>query len=94
MDKKNGSLQHDTPIQFPCDFLIKIIGKADSDFEKTAIQIVKNHFPNWDNTKLEKKFSKDNNFLSLSITVHALSKPELDALYQALSDEPLVVMAL
>jgi putative lipoic acid-binding regulatory protein len=94
MTQSNGHAPEESIIKFPCDFTVKIMGKSAGDFEKIAVDIVKKHFPKTDNSCIQKKFSKDNNFLSLSITVHAQSKMQLDALYQELTNTKEVLMAL
>ncbi|MCX7120481.1 MAG: DUF493 domain-containing protein [Gammaproteobacteria bacterium] len=100
----------DSLIPFPCDFTLKIMGKSqgnisdishescgeqsNSDFEKITVAIITKHFPDCDFSKIQRKYSKDNNYLSLSITVHAESKIQLDALYQELSSTKEVLMVL
>lgn len=93
MPKSNDHVEKSI-IQFPCDFTIKIMGKSQGDFEKVATDIVKKHYPAVTEVHIQKKSSKDNNYLSLSITVLAQSKMELDALYQELSSTKEVLMAL
>lgn len=93
-EKMNGHASEESLIPFPSDFTLKIMGKASGDFEKLAIDIVKKHFPKTSDEKIQKKFSKDNNYLSLSITVYAQSKMQLDAVYQELSNTKEVLMAL
>ena len=83
-----------SPISFPCDFTIKVVGKADDAFEHTVLTLVRKHFPTFGNENYRKRLSKDANYLALSITVHADSKAQLDELYQALSNTPEVMMAL
>ena len=86
--------EHSTPIEFPCDFIVKVMGKHNSDFEEAVSAIINSHFPNTPATNFSKRTSKDANYLALTITVHANNKPELDALYQDLTKAPEVVMAL
>lgn len=86
--------QAESLIKFPCDFTVKIMGKAEDDFETMVLTIVKTHFPAFSETQLQKKFSKDNKFLSLSVIVHPKSKPQLDALYQDLSNNKKILMVL
>lgn len=92
--KPNGHHQEESVIEFPCDFTIKVMGRTDSNFEKIALAIVKQHFPDFRETQLQKKLSKDKHFLSLSITVHAESKAQLDALYQELTTVKEILMVL
>lgn len=94
MTKPNGHSNDESLIQFPCDFTLKIMGKTDNDFETIATGIVKKHFPKTELVNTQKKLSKDKNYLSLSITVHATSKAELDALYQELSQTKEILMVL
>ena len=83
-----------TPLEFPCDFTIKVIGKATQDFEHTVLHIIHKHFPNFSNGNYTKRLSRDANFLALTITVHANSKKQLDAAYHEISACNDVVMAL
>lgn len=96
---KNGNGTADTkefssPIEFPCDFIIKVMGKSDSDFEEQVIAIVKQHYPELKDDAVSKRPSKDNNYLAITVTIYAESKEQLDALYQDLSNEPTILMAL
>lgn len=93
-EKMNGHAKEESLIQFPCDFTLKIMGKTEGDFEKCAIDIIKKHFPKTDDDKIQKRFSKDNHYLSLSITVYAHSKMQLDAVYQELSSTKEILMVL
>jgi putative lipoic acid-binding regulatory protein len=94
MTKPNGHGQSESIITFPCDFTLKIVGKSEGDFEKIVLAIVREHFPTVTSSHIQKKFSKDQNYLSLSVTVYARSKMELDALYQSLSSTKEVLMVL
>jgi putative lipoic acid-binding regulatory protein len=83
-----------TLIEYPCDFPIKIMGWADQNFTQSILMIVKRHVPNFDEDSLETRTSNENKYLSLTCTVHAISRAQLDALYQELCDHPMVVMVL
>lgn len=83
-----------TLIEYPCDFPIKIMGQAEQSFTHSILMIVKRHVPNFDEASLETRISKKNKYLSLTCTVRAISRTQLDALYQELCDHPMVVMVL
>ncbi len=85
---------NETRLEFPCDFTLKVIGKADSEFEAQVVSLVRAYFPNLGEGAIKLKPSKNQNYIALSVTVHATSKQPLDDLYQALSDNPLVLFAL
>ena len=83
-----------TLIEYPCDFPIKIMGQAEQSFTQSILMIVKRHVPNFDEASLETRISKKNKYLSLTCTVRAISRTQLDALYKELCDHPMVVMVL
>ncbi len=83
-----------TLIECPCDFPIKIMGQAEQSFTQSILMIVKRHVPNFDEATLETRISKKNKYLSLTCTVRAISRAQLDALYQELCDHPMVVMVI
>lgn len=84
----------ETLMTFPCDFTIKIIGKASDTFEAEVITLVRKHFPNLGEGAVRHNHSKENNYLALSVHLTADSKQQLDGLYKDLSDSPLVIFAL
>ena len=64
------------------------------DFAQGVLMIVKRHAPDFDNATLEARISSKNNYLSLTCTIRAISREQLDALYRELCDHPTVVMVL
>ena len=81
-------------IEYPCDFPIKIMGKAAQDFTQTAIAIVQYHAPDFDAASMSIRTSKNGTYLSITCTIRATSRAQLDALYQELSDHPAVAVVL
>lgn len=81
-------------IEYPCDFPIKIMGKAQQDFTQIALAIVKYHAPDFDTGTMAVRASKSGTYLSITCTIRATSRSQLDALYQALSDHPMVSVVL
>lgn len=81
-------------IEYPCDFPIKIMGKSQAGFTQSVLAIVKTYAPDFDDTTLEVRPSKNGTYLSLTCTIQATSRTQLDSLYQALHDHPMVTMLL
>ena len=81
-------------LTFPCSFPIKALGKNTDDFEQVVFDIFRQHVPDLQQCKINSRPSKDNNYLSITITIEAQSQAQLDAIYQDLSAHPKVVMAL
>jgi putative lipoic acid-binding regulatory protein len=81
-------------IKYPCEFPIKIMGKSGENFIQTTFAIVKSHAPNFDDAAMEVRTSKKGTYLSITCTIQATSRTQLDALYQELYNHPLVSIVL
>ena len=84
----------DTLIEFPCDFPLKVMGKAEDGFAQAIVEVVVRHAPDFDAGNMEMRPSKAGNYLSLTCTVRATSKAQLDALYRELTSHPMVKIVL
>ncbi|MBI5785320.1 MAG: DUF493 family protein [Rhodocyclales bacterium] len=84
----------DTLIEFPCDFPIKVMGKATDGFAQAVADVVLKHAPDFDAATMEMRPSKAGNYLSLTCTIRATSQAQLDALYRELSGHPMVKVVL
>jgi putative lipoic acid-binding regulatory protein len=83
-----------TLLAFPCDFPIKVMGKRQAAFAQTIVDIVKRHAPDFDPATLEMRTSREATYLSLTLTIRATSRAQLDDLYRELCDHPMVTMVL
>ena len=83
-----------SPLAFPCDFPIKVMGRKEPRFVQTVTSIVRRHAPDFDASTVEMRPSRQGKYLSVTCTVRAISREQLDALYQELCDHPSVVMVL
>ncbi len=86
--------QPETLLEFPCNFPIKIMGMRDDDFAQLMVAIVLRHAPDFDAARVEMRASSGGKYLSLTCTIRATSKPQLDDLYRELSAHPLVKVVL
>ena len=86
---ESASLMH-----FPCDFVIKIIGKNHCDFLEKVMSIVHQYFPETSADKVRSNPSKQSNYLAISITLHVTEKSTLDELYVALTKNTDISMVL
>ncbi len=84
----------ESPITYPCDFPIKIMGVTQDAFAQTMVDLVRLHDPEFDAGKMEMRTSAKGNYLSLTVTVRATSREQLDNLYRALSSHPMVKVVL
>lgn len=81
-------------IEYPCEFPIKIMGHTKAGFAQKMLEIVSRHAPDFNGATMEMKSSKQGKYLSVTCTINATSREQLDALYQELCDHPMVVMVL
>ena len=81
-------------LEFPCDFPIKIMGRRVDGYAQAVLAIVQHHAPDFDGATVEMRASKQGGYLSLTCTVRATSRAQLDALYRELSAHPLVKVVL
>ena len=84
----------ETLLEFPCAFPLKIMGRADDALAQTVLEIVVRHAPDFDGTTMQMRASRGGNYVSLTCTITARSKEQLDALYRELSTHPLVRVVL
>ena len=83
-----------SPLAFPCEFPIKVMGRKEPRFAQTVMEIVLRHAPDFMPGTLETRPSREGKYISLTATINATSREQLDALYQELCDHPSVVMVL
>lgn len=63
-------------------------------FAQVMVELVSIHDPDFHAGKLEMRPSTKGNYLSLTVTVRATSREQLDNLYRALSSHPMVKIVL
>lgn len=86
--------EEDTLLKFPTDFPVKIMGERRDDFTQTMVDLVLRHAPDFNAETVEMRASSSGNYLSVTCTVRATSKAQLDALYREITAHPWVKMAL
>ncbi len=86
--------QEESLIEFPCQFPIKAMGKNTPDFDSIVVEIVRLYTDDIIESAVKTRLSKGGRFSSVTITIEAISRKQLDAIYQGLTDCPDVLMAL
>jgi uncharacterized protein len=81
-------------LQFPCVFQIKIMGRTRDGFAQAIVEIVLRHAPDFEASTLEMRTSSAGNYLSMTATVNATSREQLDDLYRELVAHEMVAMVL
>ena len=70
------------------------MGQSQQGFAQAIMEVVLRHDPHFSAASMEMRSSKAARYLSLTCTVRATSRQQLDALYQELCGHPMVVMVL
>ena len=81
-------------IEYPSAFPLKIMGKRDDGFAQAILEVVRRHDPGFDGATMEMRASSGGNYLSLTCTITATSRDQLDALYRELTAHPMVKVVL
>ena len=94
VEKNNSekSAQEETLIQFPCRFPIKAMGVGMIDLDKTVLSIVQKHAIDVTEADIALKPSRNGRYISVTVTINAHSKMQLDAIYQAMTDHKDILM--
>lgn len=87
-------MSEETLLQFPCEFPIKVMGKANDAFEVAVLTIIRKYVPSLAENALKIKPSKDGNYTAITITIQAQSKQQMDSIYQELTASEHVLVAL
>ncbi len=82
----------DTLLTFPCEFPIKVMGKATKDFGEKVRQLLTDKQVELLNYK--ERLSKEGKFMAVTVVVKAQSQQQLDDIYRLLSAQDWVTMTL
>ena len=70
----------DSPLTFPTDYPVKVVGRPDADFRARVHAIVLRHVPALGEQAPAERPSSGGNFLSLSYLLPAESRAQIEAL--------------
>lgn len=84
----------DEVFEFPCDFPIKVFGPAVAGFPGHVLEQVRRHAPDTPETAIRCKASRGGRYFSVTVTVRARSRAQLDAIYRRLGASEQVIMVL
>lgn len=81
-------------LDFPCEYPLKVMGRTGNAFEQAVLEILRQHIPDLDPSRISSRESRKGKYTSLTIPFIATSRQQLDALYQDLTDSEAVSVAL
>jgi putative lipoic acid-binding regulatory protein len=87
-------VERETLLEFPCKFPIKAMGRHDGGFEVLVTGIVLSHASLYEGEVVTTNASSNGKYISVTVVIEALSRDQLDNIYQDLTDCEQVLMAL
>ena len=81
-------------IDFPCDFPVKVVGAAIPELDTVISKIAHQHDSEFNDDETRRNVSKTGKYISLTLNIHAKNKAQLDALYDDLTSNELVLWVL
>ena len=79
-------------IEFPCAFPIKAMGLAADDFDTLVVSLVRLHATDLSEGAVKTKASANGKYLSVTVTVNAISQEQLDNIYRELTSHDRILM--
>ena len=81
-------------IEFPCKYPIKVLGEAHPDLNQHVIDVMNRHASTITDSDLSAKNSSKGKWQSITVTIIATGKPQLDAIFADLKTSSRVKMVL
>ncbi len=87
--------KNDNIFNFPAKYHIKIIAKIHKELESIIINVIKKYTTEQiTQNKVNKKFSKNNNYVSYTIALNIINKEQIDNINKSLQAHPLISYVL
>jgi len=84
----------DSPLKFPTDYPIKVLGRPSDEFRARVHAIMLKHVPDLDPSRMTERMSEQGNFLSISYIIVAQSREQVTALATELAACELALMVI
>ncbi|MBI3146404.1 MAG: DUF493 domain-containing protein [Pseudogulbenkiania sp.] len=81
-------------LDFPCRFPIKVMGEHHPEFHSIIYEVVRVHAPDLEMVDIVARDSSSGKYISLTVSVMAVSREQLDSIYMALTAHAMVKVAL
>ena len=81
-------------LEFPCRFPITMMGRDTPEFRATARALVEKHAGEVADDAVQAALSRNGRFVSVTVTITATSKRQLDAIYREVTAHEDVLLAL
>lgn len=86
--------ENSNPLQFPCTYPLKVIGRNVDGLEKLVLRVVAKHIPEIGPEAMRIQESQEAKYLAITLTFTAQSREQIEAIYLELNRQEDVVMTL
>jgi len=87
-------MSEDSLLEFPCEIPIKVFGRNEDRFRGAVMDVVGRHFSDLQNESVSERPSRADKYLSITITVYARTREQIDACYRELTSHDQIMMVL
>jgi putative lipoic acid-binding regulatory protein len=84
----------DTLLEFPCSFPIKVMGPDPQAIRAVLDKVLGEHAPNTAEENISLRASSKGRFVSITATIQAHSKSQLDTIYRELTASEHILVVL
>ena len=84
----------ESPLKVPCEFPLKAMGRATPELEIAVLEIMNRHVPDLGEGSVKTRESRNGNYISITVTIQARSRDQLDAIYMELTSCEHIVFAI
>ena len=87
-------MSDDSPLEFPCSFPLKAMGRNQPTFEQYVVEVVRTHAGSPAIAQVTTRPSRNAHYLAVTVTFTAASREQLDDIYRTLSVSEQVLFLL
>ena len=87
-------ISNESLLEFPCEYPIKAMGRALDNFDALVVGIIRKHVPQFSDTTVRSRLSRGGQYVSVTVTIRATSRDQLDRIYMELTSNERVLVAL
>lgn len=81
-------------IEFPCEYPIKVMGRAGPDYKEVVLDIIQVHAPDLDYERISIRESRNGKYCSITVTIVATGEAQLLAIFEDLKSSGRIEMVL
>ncbi len=81
-------------LTFPCRFPVKAMGRDDGEFPGIVSGLIRRHLTDEAALDVRTRPSRNGRFVSVTVTIEAHNRAQLEAIYTGLKAHPRVLMVL